>query len=75
MGNKADLEGLEHKFYEVQSRELRTFSLESRLFRVDLVALYKCMKGGCVSESEVGICLFSQIESNTKWCQVWSGTV
>lgn len=67
-GNKADLKCLEHKSYEVWLRELGMFSLENRRFRVDFMALYKCNKGGC---SEVGIGLFSQIDSNMKWCQVW----
>jgi len=57
------VEGLEHKSYEEQLRELELLRLEKGKLRGDFLILYNCLKGGC---SKVGAGLFSQLTGNRR---------
>ncbi|KAF4796596.1 hypothetical protein TURU_083061 [Turdus rufiventris] len=57
------VKGLEDNSYGEWLRDLGMFILEKRRLRRDLIAPYRCLKGGC---GHVGVSLFSQAISNKR---------
>lgn len=45
------VKGLKNVFYKQRLRELELFTLKKRRLRVDLINVYKSLKGGCKEDS------------------------